>query len=459
MGTVKAYYYTDTERRELTHYLTAISIESSINAPYHRASLSLKSTPKLERLLLPQTPQGTAGLDLWILVTEELDAQERALFIGPAQEISRTLRATESAALTTDTLTLTASSPLAHMMSAAIYLSGRPQGIDGHINTLKTWGGTMRELFRAPFQNNNVGAVFERIYNKLAPPYRFPTLLGADLSQIPVIYSAERARQYTPTQAPLFRSIHGLAVNVVSQATNTSGSPWQILAGAFDVDPNLVELFYTLEPATKGPLSQKIGATPAIIYRFKPYIFGQVNAPAGVNAANEQTQNAAKTPHKMTANEIIYLSTTQSDQDRTNAAYVDTPLTISRGVESFGLLANPALNREDIDRAGLRMYRANWPFFPPRGTAENMAPHTRYLVAIASTITGQAHQYARAQASTAYRPDLRAGLWLKLQITERRALVAYIETVSHNLSMSGATLTRRSQLTLARAFYIEEGDA
>jgi len=493
---MRIYRLTDSDRTELTSYTTSASITLSLSAPYTQAQLSLKSTADLERYLFEQNDQHTASLDFWLLITEELSGQERAIFLGPALSLDRTLRATEAGAITTDALTLSAGSPLSYMQSSSISLSGRPQGTTGHIYTLETWGPTMRELIRAPFRDNNIGRVAQRIFNYLAPPYRFPKSLSATLDAIPIIYDQARAEQYAPERARDQRAVYGLAVNTISQATpqpviydqaraqqyaperardqravyglavNTisqatpQGSPWQIISAAFDTDPNVIELFYTLEPHTAGgPLSSQLGATPAIIYRFKPFIFGAVSAPAGVQASAEITEPAKDTPHRLTSSEIISLTTSQSDADRINSAYINSPLNTTRGVESFGLLADPALDREDIERAGLRMYRANWPFFPPRLSKQNMSAHTRHIVAITSTITGEGHRYARAQAFTAYRPDLRAGLWVKLSLSRELSFVAYIDSATHSESMSETTKSRRSQFSLVRGFYIDEGPA
>jgi len=456
---MRIYRLTDSDRTELTSYTTSASITLSLSAPYTQAQLSLKSTADLERYLFEQNDQHTASLDFWLLITEELSGQERAIFLGPALSLDRTLRATEAGAITTDALTLSAGSPLSYMQSSSISLSGRPQGTTGHIYTLETWGPTMRELIRAPFRDNNIGRVAQRIFNYLAPPYRFPKSLSATLDAIPIIYDQARAEQYAPERARDQRAVYGLAVNTISQATPQS-SPWQIISAAFDVDPNIIELFYTLEPHTAGgPLSSQLGATPAIIYRFKPFIFGAVSAPAGVQASAEITEPAKDTPHRLTSSEIISLTTSQSDADRINSAYINSPLNTTRGVESFGLLADPALDREDIERAGLRMYRANWPFFPPRLSKQNMSAHTRHIVAITSTITGEGHRYARAQAFTAYRPDLRAGLWVKLSLSRELSFVAYIDSATHSESMSETTKSRRSQFSLVRGFYIDEGPA
>jgi hypothetical protein len=456
---MRIYRLTDSDRTELTSYTTSASITLSLSAPYTQAQLSLKSTADLERYLFEQNDQHTASLDFWLLITEELSGQERAIFLGPALSLDRTLRATETGAITTDALTLSAGSPLSYMQSSSISLSGRPQGTTGHIYTLETWGPTMRELIRAPFQDNNIGRVAQRIFNYLAPPYRFPNTLSATLDTIPIIYDQARAQQYAPERARDQRAVYGLAVNTISQAT-PQGSPWQIISAAFDTDPNIIELFYTLEPHTSGgPLSSQLGATPAIIYRFKPFIFGEISAPAGVQTSAEITEPAKDTPHRLTSSEIISLTTSQSDADRINSAYINSPLNTTRGVESFGLLADPALNREDIERAGLRMYRANWPFFPPRLSKQNMSAHTRHIVAITSTITGEGHRYARAQALTAYRPDLRAGLWVRLSLSRELSFVAYIDSATHSESMSETTKSRRSQLSLVRGFYIDEGPA
>ncbi len=71
------------------------------------------------------------------------------------------------------------------------------------------------------------------------------------------------------------------------------------------------------------------------------------NAPA-------QQEHAARLARIITADEIIRLGVSANAQDRVNSVYVDTPFNESRGVEAFGLVGTPELEREDLEPAGPR---------------------------------------------------------------------------------------------------------
>jgi len=453
---MRAELYTDTERHDLTRYLTSLSLTHSITAPYSSAEISLVADAHRPPPYLIPTATGAPSLDAWVVITDE---QGRALHFGPVVYIMEaSTRDTEGTL--SRSLRLSIASPLHTLESATIALSAKSVNAAG-VYDFKAWGPRLRALIKAPFSSNQIGAVLARTYDTLAAPYRLPHTLanGAALNSLPVIFNGATAQRYAPERAADLRSVHGLAVNSISTAANPQGSPWGLLSSSFDVEPNMIELFYTLEPHTSGPVSRALGgATPCLIYRLKPFIEGRVrsNAAANIDAINEETRQAARTPHRIPAAQVINYQAQTSDADRINGVYLDSPFTASQGVETFGLTISPSIDSDDTRRAGLRLYKARWPFFPPKARGQSIASHLAYVQDIAAAIIGQAHRYSRASLSTAYRPDLRAGLWISAELPHAR-LIGYLESVSHNVDIipeSGA-LVRRSSLTLTRCFYEE----
>lgn len=450
---MNATLYTDTSTHDLTPYLTGLTLTHTLSAPYMRADLTLALDARLSPPY-PLAETGAPNLDAWLVVR---DQSGRALHLGPITAISESTGAGAEGTLSRR-VRIAASSPQHTLERANLVLTARAVDAAGAYD-LKAWGPRLRELIKAPFQANAVGAVLQRSYNVLAAPYRLPLTLadGASLTAIPTIYSTERARQYAPRRAADLRSVHGLAVQAVSQAASASGSPWGILSGAFDVEPSIIELFFALEPHTSGPVSEALGgSTPAFIYRVRPFVAGRVpsNAAASISATNEETREAAQTPHSIPAAQVISYQAQTTDGDRINAVYIESPFTASQGVESFGLTIAPSIDSADTRRAGLRLYKAKWPFFPSRQRGQSIKAHLQYVQDTAAAILGQAHRYSTASLSTAHRPDLSAGLWVNVELPHAR-LTGYIESLTHTLTIepeSGARVAR-SSLSLIRCFY------
>lgn len=452
---MRAELYTDELIRDLSPYVISISTHHSTTAPYMSAQMRLTAEAKKAEPYLNRVSTGAADLDGWVLITSQDTAAP--LIMGPIIAISESLEALEGGALRRE-IALTIGSPLHYMSASTLAISAKDTGAAG-VYGLGEWAPRMRRLIQAPFQSYQVGEVLRRTFNELARPYRLPlTLGGASLNTLPVVYNTARAQQYAPERAPDLRGVHGLAVQLVSASALPTSTPWGLIAGAFDVEPSLIELFITIEPHTSGPLSERIGGTPSIIYRLKPWISGRINSAAGLDlgAVNESTRAASQTPHRLSGDQILNYQARLSDRDRANVIYLDGPFTASQGVESFGLLINPRVDQQDTSRAGSRVFKARWPFFPPRTRQEALKPHLNYMLDIAAAMIGQGHRYATATAATAYRPDLRAGLWVALELSDFRRALGYIQSVSHTLNISPqGTITRRTSLELVRVHYEE----
>lgn len=452
---MRAELYTDELTRDLSPYITSITTTHSTTAPYMSAQLSLAAEARRAEPYLERVATGAADLDGWVLITSQDTAAP--LIMGPIIAISESLEALEGGVLRR-ALTLTISSPLHYMTTSTLAISAKSTGAAG-VYDLSEWAPKMRRLIQAPFSSYQVGEVLRRTFNELARPYRLPlTLGGQSLNSLPIIYNTARAEQYAPERAPDLRGVHGLAVQLISASALPTSTPWGLITGAFDVEPALIELFLTIEPHINGPLSQRIGGTPSIIYRLKPWVSGRINSAAGleIEAINESTRAAAQTPHRLSADQILNYQARLSDSDRANVIYLDGPFTASQGVESFGLLISPRVDRADTNRAGSRVFKARWPFFPPRTRQEALKPHLNYMLDTAAAIIGEGHRYASASASTAYRPDIRAGLWVALDLSDFRRALGYVQSVSHTLNVSPeGTITRRTTLELVRVHYEE----
>ena len=195
------------------------------------------------------------------------------------------------------------------------------------------------------------------------------------------------------------------------------------------------------------------------MYRLKPFIFERLNNQEVDPEAPQVQEHARNVETLISAHEIVKVGYSVRSQDRINGAYVDTPLNASRGVDPFGILGRPTLDREDIERAGLRLYRGQWPFLPTgRGTkATSLNRELQYIIGLVDSITRDNHRYITGTATIKQRLDIRAGQWVKLQIRGPQTselLVCYVETVTHRTSAySNSVIERRSTLSFTRGFY------
>jgi len=452
--------YTDSKIYDITNYTTQYNVQLSVMSPYESAQVEVRVPYNLEHEILPF--KGAAyDLNSWLVIKEE----SVAIFWGRVTDTSYGLvvEGEEAPALVAgDVIRLTCQSWVSVLQQGQISLSGKLVGAPNHIFNLKSWAAKLKGILSAPFQNRNVGGVLRKLFNYFAPNYRLPKTLagGTDLSAIPVVYDKRSSNEYASERTAYHRSVFGLAINV-AQNPLPRGTAWNMITSCFDIDPNLVELFSSLEPAIakKGTLTNALGATPVLIYRMKPFDFGLKHPP---EAASEEVHHALETNLYIRAGEILNVGLSVSDSDRVNAVYVDTPLNESRGVEAFGLVGRPRLDLDDIDKAGLRMYRGQWPFFPTGKLSKNTSLNNavQYVVDLCYLTMINTHLYTRGTITIHQRLDLKAGQWVKLELKHpitQHDLFCYIENISHSTRvLVNGDIERRSTLSIVRGFYSGE---
>lgn len=459
---MKVEIYTDTLARELTGHVTGVTWTASTRAPYLNASVTLAAPFALLDEIAP-AGEGALNLNAWLVVRELVAGAERAVFAGPVTSYNYTLSADSGAGLEglrrLDALTISASSPLHAMTEAQIALSARAvDAPPGHIYTLSTWAPIMRELITTPFSGPYLGAALARLFERLATPYRLPLTLarGASLAGLPVAYDTATTSTHAPARVLDARGLTGAAIAAVSAAAAPGGSPWTLISSIFDPDPTIAELFVSLEPVEggAGTIGDALGALPVLIHRFRPFTVGALPSAAAVGATDAPVHPRARAS---LIDGVISLRAAQTDADRVNAAYITTPLTASRGVDSFGLIATPRLDPEDIDRAGLRLYRAQWPYFPPGKTEGSYSAHSQYIIDVTDQITRGAERYMSGDISARYLPHIRAGLWIMTHVGDHareRRFYCYIESATHSINVGvGGLITRRSSLNFTRGFF------
>lgn len=464
---MKIKLYTDREVFDISPYVTSSQVQLGLYAPYQSASVDAKIPLEMIPLALPHHGDtATIDLDAWVVISDTVDVVvERAIFLGRLTAISYGVEASsdkESAGLISAPLiSITAQSFLAPLSESQLYLSAK-QRLSGHIYNVNDYGRLLQRAIKSAFNaSRNVGQVLHTIYQFLSASYRLPQTLagGASLNAIPTIHSRARAEQFAPERAKLFRSVFGLALN--ASHVRPTGAPWSALTALFDADPSIIELYPSLEPqSVDGQISKALGSTPVIMYRLKPFIFERLNNQEVDPEAPQVQEHARNVETVISAHDIVKVGYSVRSQDRINGAYVDTPLNASRGVDPFGILGRPTLDLEDIERAGLRLYRGQWPFLPTgRGTkATSLNRELQYIISLVDSITRDQHRYVTGTATIKQRLDIRAGQWVKLQIRgpqqTSEILVCYVETAAHHTrAHPDSVIERRSTLSFTRGFY------
>ena len=195
------------------------------------------------------------------------------------------------------------------------------------------------------------------------------------------------------------------------------------------------------------------------MYRLKPFVFNRINNQEVDPEAPQVQEHARGVNLKVSAHEIVRVGYSIKSADRINGAYVNTPLNASRGVDPFGILGRPTLDREDIDRAGLRLYKGQWPFMPTgRDTKEgSLNRELQYIIGLVDQITRDNHRFINGTVTIKQRLDIRAGQWVKLEIRgpeTTELLICYTETVTHRtIIYPTSVVEKRSTLSFTRGFF------
>lgn len=464
--------YTDTIERDISSWVKTVNITRSILEPYESARLDLNVPYEVE--VFPTIAQtGAFDLDAWIVIYNHArgDTRERAVFLGCVSSITSGYYAVTNAALDggikARDLSLRCESWLKVARSGEVYLSSSASSLAGHILDIESLGERFRRLGSLPFQSNNIGSVLNNFWAEFSASYRLPDMLGgqslADVAKI--AFDDATALTHAPLRLEPHRGVFGLALNAVRGAIAGGGATaWGILRSVFGAEPNMIELFTSLEPTdeNEGRIEEKLGVRPVIIYRMKPFIFGdysQATSDAGLRLV-DNTAGASSIALVIEANEIISIDLSQSDKDRINGVYLNTPLTPSRGVEVFGLAGTPVFNENDIDRQGLRLFLGQWPFFPQgkkRGaSAESYRDEIQEVIDLAAAITEEDHRFFNGTVEVRGRFAFQAGMWVRFNLAtiNKRSLVVYVETVSFNLYVrEDGVLVQRASLEFTRGFY------
>ena len=453
---MKLVLYTDDTTHDVTLFTRSLMLTRSIRAPYEQLRAELQ-IPAEHRDILPLSSTGVIDLDLWGVLMEG----ERALFVGRLQNTSSGLEVVtderEGGIIRSRPIQLSFGSWLTPLIEGEIYLTGQGQ-VEGHILDLAAFGRRFRALSHNLLSTRNVGQVLDNWWSELSPSYRLPKTLLNGISLLQFGNVAIDQDFLQTDRKHVQRNVFGLALNAAGKIGG-GNTAWGLIRSIFDVEPNLIELFCTLEHAADQPLE----IIPTIIYRIKPFIVGEIPTEAGasVDGSVQSMASIQEVATDLDSDQIISVDFSQNSEDRVNAVYLNTPLTPSRGVELFGLAGDPQIDRDDIERAGLRLYRGSWPFFPQGkstdGKSQGFTSEIQYLIDLAAVIVGEDHRYV--SGAIKIRGDFRliAGGWLAVPVGvygENETLFVYAETITHQIYIDDqGVIIHRTNIEFTRGHY------
>tara|TARA_R110002110_G_scaffold90057_5_gene234406 strand:+ start:214 stop:1899 length:1686 start_codon:yes stop_codon:yes gene_type:complete len=282
------------------------------------------------------------------------------------------------------------------------------------------------------------------------------------LSKIPVVWNKPLALSFAPERAANMTPVPGWALNAWSGGV-PRGSIWSFINATFGADPNLVEMFPSLEPAVPGSAGSLSvpglgGASPVLNYRMKPLL--EAPTPKGISTLLFPSPNTFPSLRVIQASDITSIDTVYDDAERINGWFVHTPYKPRSQMKLMGSWADPKFNTASANVHGLRYYEANWPFYPGGGSLPTEGLYKESLSAVveyAQAISANGEERPSGTMGLKYMPGVRAGHWYNAMFLDGRSLPGfyqmYADTVTHSVRVDKKTGVQsgRSSMSFIRA--------
>ena len=529
---------------DVTPWVQAVTWTNAVASPWETIQLTLEIPIRYWSVVLPGTPipgderkgrqttrrQPRTGF--WVVVRTATGNGLKTVAWGRAATISVGMgvgTGKNPGTRKTVRTVIMCTSWLSMLQNSRLMLSpGMPSEVEGFIYRLQNWGSVLSELMKV-FGSKYPGTMLTALWKKVVRIWLPPTLggevafasdgsTGADFAtlpmtgggkplvigeEIPVVHDADTARQFAPGRIDQTRPVVGWAINAIGSRI-PSGSLWDIFASTFVADPNLVEIFPSLEDSDAGgmALPKTLGVQPVLIYRLKPYLLDPIDkdtaqrvAP-GARTPSAETAGLFQDPvstvasglggfdpawYRYTTDEVTSWRLRWEDSERVNASTVRTPVQPRSATAAHGILGTPIYDPDDIQKNGMRFYEADWPFFPTSPAESDLSTlgdNLDALIEFGWVCVGASSEFANGELVGLYKPRLRAGHWLQFDLptpdSDREEglpedlavwpfyrLHGYIESVTHTVEIvdpKNRTVRARTSVTLARVSSGEDGN-
>jgi len=213
----------------------------------------------------------------------------------------------------------------------------------------------------------------------------------------------------------------------------------------------------TFEPASNT--GKILGRNPVLVYRMCPWrdeaisvmleqsgpqSLSQIEALIDTSLFDDPTWG--NPDHVFPEHHVYSLHWAMNDAEHVNCVTVGLPTQPDHPIAFWQRLGLPIKMKLDIEDHGLRVFRPNWPFFPP--IAEDPAQqvefirHLRAVAHQALQFKGGAHRFMSGTLHTKYAPTVRAGTVVAAELPpsvaadESERFTGYAERVTHTIQAS-----------------------
>lgn len=449
--------------RDLSEMCFRISWRDSTQSPWESISLQM-------RLAISQWAGLIPSVGEWVVIRDE---DGRALSWGYITSVSGSLSVSGDQ-VQTSPITVEAVSWWDLLGRASVYVAGGFVEDDvGTLFSFSWWEPVIQRI--AESSTGRLGHALAETFKLIARVLLPETLAGIYLGYgVRVVYDTVTASAHAPDVA--VDPVEGPTLEGLQHLITHGASVQGLILGTWAADQHLVEVFPALveygrppprdawegqyqkspngtvywldghtfkpgeghqfptgfrekrggEPPPSPPpptaastaLGDVLGRNPVLVYRMTPW---RTDAPADFLANPASIRRdifAAATwdtgsAQLVRATDLVSLSLSWQDDVRVNAVAPGVPNDPDSELGFMNAAGLPLYGADRIRRDGLRLYRPEWPFFPPRpktgDDTGSFVAFVRTVAAHAAVTMTVAERFASGTAKMPYRPDLQKG--------------------------------------------------
>lgn len=267
---------------DVTDAVVSVQWMHSIHAPWETIKVELALPRRMWSDVLPG-PKGADGkrtpaTGFWVVLRDQDNLAQPAFAWGRCEDLESGFETVEATgANVTTTVTVTCRSWLSLLQSSRLLITAADLEVQdkGFMYQLQTWGPHFQALWSLPLATKQPGAVLDKLWRNDGKGRGIvhvcaPTSLVADKGgkpltlgdEIPVVFNKFLARQWAPQRAPQHAPVFGYSRNAFGSQWPRA-TLWEWFSSTFIADPNLVELFPSLEYPGEPDEPAKARATVA----------------------------------------------------------------------------------------------------------------------------------------------------------------------------------------------------
>lgn len=423
----------------ITEFVTSITLNYSVTAPYEQARVDLSLPINELNQLGIGTPRRLHNRNAlhasgWLNVFDE----GVRVFFGPIQQIATGLSILENGARQSSGVSITAVSWL-QLLERPFKLTSRDELlVDGALYDYNTWS----EIFEGVFSRGAAVDVADGLKHAWTSLIKRQTPDGEQYSSYPVLVESSDLEA-----AGIQRTLTRVRGKNISQVpVDMSGSLWSLFTSLFQPAPQLIELFPIRENG-EAYLMYRMKPLPP---RFGAQYFEDADALLAESEPPELDEGEDGRG-VFTYVDNVFSYSLSYENERAN--YIEVTSTYFGVSQLAGLNSDPYLLQDDIKRYGLHDLSITYPLF--RSNSGSIRDDLEYLTKYAAALYSEGHAYARGSLECAFDSRLKVGEWVRwfdYSESSGATLTGYVTMIAHSLRVDPVqgTVKRRTSLTLER---------